>query len=147
MAFAQGRIGIFLEGGYFVESVAEGVAMCVRALLGQVNLRLGPLPSPDPSLVESVLNVISMQRTVWNCETFWHMSVIQTYPSWGGEHLWILEEHLCLTNETENNGNSRKKSNIPIVYLLPATTPKGTKRTSSTPPPTPTRTKLRHQIL
>jgi acetoin utilization deacetylase AcuC-like enzyme len=26
MAFAQGRIGLFLEGGYFVESLAESVA-------------------------------------------------------------------------------------------------------------------------
>jgi len=67
MAFAQGRVGVFLEGGYFIESVAEGVAMSLRSLLGETSLRLGPLPAPDPSLVESVLNVISMQRTVWNC--------------------------------------------------------------------------------
>ena len=67
MAFAQGQVGVFLEGGYFIESIAEGVAMSLRALLGETSLRLGPLPAPAPSLVESVLNVISMQRTVWNC--------------------------------------------------------------------------------
>ena len=65
MAFAQGRVGVFLEGGYFVESVAEGVAMTVRALLGEPSLSLGSLPPPDDSCVETILNVISMQRTVW----------------------------------------------------------------------------------
>ncbi len=65
MAFADGKLGVFLEGGYFIESLAEGVAMTLRALLGEPCLGLGPLQAPDPSLVETNLNVISMLRKPW----------------------------------------------------------------------------------
>jgi histone deacetylase 6 len=65
MSFAEGRVGVFLEGGYFVESLAEGVAMSLRALLGEPCLSLDALPCPDNSTVETNLNVISMQRSVW----------------------------------------------------------------------------------
>lgn len=67
MSFADGRIGVFLEGGYFVDSVAEGVAMSMRALLGEPCLALGSLPAPDDSVVETNLNAISMLRQPWNC--------------------------------------------------------------------------------
>ena len=30
MALSRGRVAVVLEGGYFVPTVAEGVAMCVR---------------------------------------------------------------------------------------------------------------------
>ena len=36
MAFADGKIGVFLEGGYFIDSLAEGAAMTLRALLGKI---------------------------------------------------------------------------------------------------------------
>ena len=67
MSFAEGRVGVFLEGGYFVESLAEGVAMSLRALLGEPCLSLEALPCPDNSTVETNLNVISMQRSIWQC--------------------------------------------------------------------------------
>ena len=51
--------------GYFVDSLAEGVAMTLRALLGEPCFSLGALSSPDDSAVETNLNVISMQRSVW----------------------------------------------------------------------------------
>ena len=35
--------------GYFVESLAEGVAMSLRALLGEPCLSLDALPCPDDS--------------------------------------------------------------------------------------------------
>ena len=35
--------------GYFVESLAEGVAMSLRALLGEPCLSLDSLPCPDDS--------------------------------------------------------------------------------------------------
>ena len=39
--------------------------MALRALLGEPCLSLGALPCPDDSTVETNLNVISMQRSVW----------------------------------------------------------------------------------
>ena len=58
---------IILFLGYFVESLAEGVAMSLRALLGEPCMSLEALPCPDISTVETNLNVISMQRSVWQC--------------------------------------------------------------------------------
>lgn len=40
MALANGKVAVVLEGGYFVPTVAEGSAMCLRALLGDYCLSL-----------------------------------------------------------------------------------------------------------
>ena len=40
---------IILFSGYFVESLAEGVAMSLRALLGEPCMSLEALPCPDNS--------------------------------------------------------------------------------------------------
>ena len=65
MAFANGRVGVFLEGGYFIDSLKESVSMALRALLGEPCLALGALPAPDDSTVETILNLIAMQKSVW----------------------------------------------------------------------------------
>ena len=44
-----GNICQFFFSGYFVESLAEGVAMSLRALLGEPCLSLDALPCPDDS--------------------------------------------------------------------------------------------------
>ena len=65
MALAGGKIGVFLEGGYFLESLAEGAAMTLRALLGDFNISLGlPMPLKD-SLVSSVLNLKFTLKPYW----------------------------------------------------------------------------------
>ena len=69
MAFAKGKIGVFLEGGYFIDSLKEGVAMSLRALLGEPCISLGALPPPDDSVVETILNLIAMQKSVWQVNT------------------------------------------------------------------------------
>ena len=45
MSFAEGRVGVFIQGGYFVESLA----MSLRALLGEPCMSLEALPCPDDS--------------------------------------------------------------------------------------------------
>merc|ERR1719219_3399296 len=65
MAFANGRVAVFLEGGYFIESLKEGVAMSLRALLGEPCLTLGALPAPDDSVVETILNLTAVQKSKW----------------------------------------------------------------------------------
>ena len=67
MSLADGKVCVFLEGGYCIPSLAEGAALTLRALLGD--------PTPDivvldrcrlhKTLVESVLNVI------WSLKPFW----------------------------------------------------------------------------
>ena len=66
MSLANGKVAVLLEGGYFIESMADGVAMTLRALLGHESLRLGRLPGPSCSAVDSILNTISALRAHWN---------------------------------------------------------------------------------
>ena len=79
VSFADGKVGVFLEGGYFIESLAEGVAMSLRALLGYPCLSLGSLAPPDDSLVSTNLNAISMLRKPWNCFNLQGEFNIKTY--------------------------------------------------------------------
>ena len=66
MSLAGGKVAVLLEGGYFLESMAEAAAMTLRALLGIEAVRLGSVPGPRPSVVDSVLNTISALRPHWN---------------------------------------------------------------------------------
>lgn len=66
MALAGGRVCVVLEGGYCIPSLAEGVAMTLRTLLGD------PCPSlPQPfghvsdSVTETLLNCVSVLRPHW----------------------------------------------------------------------------------
>ena len=79
MSFADGKVGVFLEGGYFIESLAEGVAMSLRALLGYPCLSLGSLAPPDDSVVSTNLDAISMLRKPWNCLNLQDEFCIKTY--------------------------------------------------------------------
>lgn len=65
MALAGGRVGVFLEGGYFLESLAEGATMTLRALLGDFNISLGPPKPLQDSLIISVLNLKYALKTFW----------------------------------------------------------------------------------
>ncbi|XP_040572153.1 histone deacetylase 6 [Lepeophtheirus salmonis] len=65
-ALSMGRLLVILEGGYFIESLAEGVAMTVRAILGApcvpLSLKSWKL---SPSCVESILNVYTYSKAYW----------------------------------------------------------------------------------
>ena len=67
MSFAKGKVGVVLEGGYFLESLADGVAMSLRALLGDFNMSLTlPIAPPQDTLVTSVLNLKCALKPFWN---------------------------------------------------------------------------------
>lgn len=70
MALANGKTCVVLEGGYCLKSLAEGVALTLRALLGDPCPVIGPTGNPDPSCVESILNVISTLRPFWKSLCF-----------------------------------------------------------------------------
>ncbi|CAB4068235.1 Histone deacetylase 7,Histone deacetylase 9,Polyamine deacetylase HDAC10,Histone deacetylase 18,Histone deacetylase 6,Histone deacetylase 4,Histone deacetylase 5 [Lepeophtheirus salmonis] len=65
-ALSMGRLLVILEGGYFIESLAEGVAMTLRAILGApcvpLSLKSWKL---SPSCVESILNVYTYSKAYW----------------------------------------------------------------------------------
>lgn len=46
MALANGKIAVVLEGGYCLDSLAEGAALTLRTLLGDPCPLMDPLPEP-----------------------------------------------------------------------------------------------------
>lgn len=65
MGLAGGRLCVVMEGGYCLSSLAEGVALSLRCLLGDPCPVLGPLPPPNISVAETICNVISVHRPFW----------------------------------------------------------------------------------
>ncbi|XP_023236430.1 histone deacetylase 6-like [Centruroides sculpturatus] len=62
---ANGRLCVILEGGYFISSLAEGVALTLRSLLGDPCPNFGKILPPKKSLIETICNVIAVQRPYW----------------------------------------------------------------------------------
>ena len=81
MSLASGKVAAVLEGGYFVESLAEGVAMTMRALLGEPSFSLGQLGAPKKTTRESVLNVLSAARSRWTMLRVQDEYSISTYDA------------------------------------------------------------------
>lgn len=67
LALAQGRVAVVLEGGYCLESLAEGAALTLRTLLGDPCPKLQNLDPPSDSIQESILNCINSHRPYWKC--------------------------------------------------------------------------------
>uniref|UniRef100_A0A3P8WRL5 Protein deacetylase HDAC6 n=1 Tax=Cynoglossus semilaevis TaxID=244447 RepID=A0A3P8WRL5_CYNSE len=67
MSIAEGRLVLALEGGYNLQSTAEGVAACVRSLLGGPCPPLAPPTAPSDSALQSISQTISAQCPYWSC--------------------------------------------------------------------------------
>ncbi|XP_069991653.1 uncharacterized protein HDAC6 isoform X4 [Penaeus vannamei] len=68
MALANGRVAVVFEGGYCLDSLAEGAALTLSALLGDPCPKLlDPISKPSLSMCESLLNLIYVQRPYWKC--------------------------------------------------------------------------------
>ncbi|CAG4954053.1 unnamed protein product [Colias eurytheme] len=61
------RVGVVLEGGYCLASLAEGAALTLRTLLGHPPPMLETLTEPCDSIRESILNCIYAHRKHWRC--------------------------------------------------------------------------------
>ncbi|CAN8008092.1 unnamed protein product [Ixodes pacificus] len=70
MALAGGKVCVVLEGGYCISSLAEGVALTLRTLLGDPCPDLGPLGKPCDSITDTILDVISVHRPYWKSLQF-----------------------------------------------------------------------------
>nr|XP_022296454.1 histone deacetylase 6-like isoform X1 [Crassostrea virginica]XP_022296456.1 histone deacetylase 6-like isoform X1 [Crassostrea virginica]XP_022296457.1 histone deacetylase 6-like isoform X1 [Crassostrea virginica] len=62
---AEGKLCLVLEGGYCIKTLSEGVALSLKALLGDPCPRLEPISTPQDSAVLSILNVIKVLRPYW----------------------------------------------------------------------------------
>lgn len=65
-SLANGRICVILEGGYCLPSLSESVALTLRALLGYPCPSISPCTEINENAVDSILNVISVQRPFWD---------------------------------------------------------------------------------
>ncbi|CAG7833830.1 unnamed protein product [Allacma fusca] len=65
MGLANGKVAVILEGGYCLQSLAEGAALTLRTLLGDPCPMIDPLTQPDQILVDSVLNSAYMLQSQW----------------------------------------------------------------------------------
>ena len=63
---ATGKVVAMLEGGYFVDSLADGVALSLRSLIGGAPVRLGSMHSPKPPVFDTMLNVTSAVKWYWS---------------------------------------------------------------------------------
>ncbi|XP_064478876.1 histone deacetylase 6-like [Ornithodoros turicata] len=70
MGLAGGKVCVVLEGGYCISSLAEGVALTLRTLLGDPCPKITPLGPPCDSIVETILNSISVLRPFWKSLQF-----------------------------------------------------------------------------
>ncbi|XP_033218700.1 histone deacetylase 6 isoform X3 [Belonocnema kinseyi] len=67
LGLANGKVAVILEGGYCLESLAEGAALTLRTLLGDPCPNLNPLEDPCESICETILNVIYTHKAHWKC--------------------------------------------------------------------------------
>ncbi|CRK86274.1 CLUMA_CG000164, isoform C, partial [Clunio marinus] len=65
LSLASGRVAVVLEGGYCLESLAEGAALTLKTLLGDPCPRMQPLEVPSVSIQETILNCIYVHRSHW----------------------------------------------------------------------------------
>ncbi|KAH8247955.1 hypothetical protein KR038_010868 [Drosophila bunnanda] len=68
LRLADSRVAVVLEGGYCLDSLAEGAALTLRSLLGDPCPPLvEPLALPRPELAKALLNCICLHRPHWRC--------------------------------------------------------------------------------
>ncbi|XP_028265430.1 histone deacetylase 6 isoform X2 [Parambassis ranga] len=65
MSLAEGRLVLALEGGYNLQATAEGVAACIRALLGGACPPLSSPSAPSDSALQSISQTLSALYPHW----------------------------------------------------------------------------------
>ncbi|XP_067685147.1 histone deacetylase 6-like [Haliotis asinina] len=62
---SAGKICLILEGGYCTKSLSEGLALSLRALLGDPCPSIEKTHEPSLSVLETILNVLKLHRQYW----------------------------------------------------------------------------------
>ncbi|CAH8578868.1 unnamed protein product [Schistosoma rodhaini] len=65
MAFAEGKVIVGLEGGYYLDTLSESVGHTLSALLGDPMPSLDPMKPINPSVLETISNCISTLSFRW----------------------------------------------------------------------------------
>ena len=65
-SLAQGRVAIFLEGGYNISSVSISVVMCAKALLGYPLPALAPFTGLRPAAVQTISKSSKAHLPYWS---------------------------------------------------------------------------------
>uniref|UniRef100_A0A182P7U1 Protein deacetylase HDAC6 n=1 Tax=Anopheles epiroticus TaxID=199890 RepID=A0A182P7U1_9DIPT len=80
LSLAQGRVAVVMEGGYCLESLAEGCTLTLKTLLGDPCPRLvEKLQPPSESMRTSILNCIYSHRKHWKCLQFYELYDLEDY--------------------------------------------------------------------
>uniref|UniRef100_A0A182R9J4 Protein deacetylase HDAC6 n=1 Tax=Anopheles funestus TaxID=62324 RepID=A0A182R9J4_ANOFN len=80
LSLAQGRVAVVMEGGYCLESLAEGCTLTLKTLLGDPCPRLvEKLQPPSESMQASILNCIYSHRKHWKCLQFYELYDLEDY--------------------------------------------------------------------
>ncbi|XP_055353563.1 histone deacetylase 6-like [Paramacrobiotus metropolitanus] len=67
---AGGKLAVMLEGGYFLESLAESAVCTIESLLGLPPCPLPSLGAPHPVVATAILDAISVLRPYWKSLAF-----------------------------------------------------------------------------
>jgi histone deacetylase 6 len=67
LPIAKGKVAVVLEGGYCLNSLAEGAALTLKTLLGDPCPLMEPLELLSDSIQESILNSIFVHKPYWHC--------------------------------------------------------------------------------
>ncbi|PNF26149.1 hypothetical protein B7P43_G04459 [Cryptotermes secundus] len=70
LCLAGGKVAVILEGGYCLQSLAEGAALTLRALLGDPCPLLPSQGRPCEGIRDAILNVIYTHQDFWQCYQF-----------------------------------------------------------------------------
>uniref|UniRef100_A0AAZ3RSZ8 Protein deacetylase HDAC6 n=1 Tax=Oncorhynchus tshawytscha TaxID=74940 RepID=A0AAZ3RSZ8_ONCTS len=90
LGLAQGKLLLVLEGGYNLQSTAEGVCACLRSLLGESCPRLRSPSIPSDSALKSISRSISALYPYWTS-----LQVLDSDPLTPAESSEDFSEELC----------------------------------------------------
>ncbi|CAG7818668.1 unnamed protein product, partial [Allacma fusca] len=66
LGLANGKVAVVLEGGYCLQSLAEGAALTLRTLIGDPCPSVDSLSPPDNKLVDTILNSAYVLQNQWS---------------------------------------------------------------------------------
>ena len=89
---ADGKLAVIMEGGYCVESLAEGAAHILKTLLDDPVPKLVENPGrPNDSIQASILNCIYAHRPYWKCL---HVQDTFDIKSVGADNFEVTQEFM-----------------------------------------------------
>ncbi|XP_057656413.1 histone deacetylase 6 isoform X1 [Diorhabda carinulata] len=107
---ADGKLAVCLEGGYFLESLAEGVACTIKALLGDTCYPISSEFEVHPTLIDVINNTKYFLRDYWEC--------FKNDPLFSFPKTLDLENCLEISRDTEHLTciSYKHDSQVPTIF-------------------------------